>query len=152
NAILSPLWYVSFDHAGMLSRRGRCATFDAQADGYVRGEGVGVVVLRPLDAALAAGDTIHGLISGTAVGHGGHAHSLTAPSPSAQADVIAAAQRHAGTHAPLSYIETHGTGTHLGDPVEVEGLRLALSSLGQEGVRPASRVHLGALKTAIGHL
>ena len=152
NALLTPFWFAAFDNAGMLSARGRCATFDASADGYVRGEGVGAVVLRRLRDALDGGDTVHGVVSGTAVAHGGHAHSLTAPRPAAQAEVIAAAHRRASDRAPISYVETHGTGTPLGDPIEVEGLKLA--GVGADGtqLQCADRVHLGALKSAIGHL
>ncbi|MDO5092619.1 MAG: SDR family NAD(P)-dependent oxidoreductase [Propionibacteriaceae bacterium] len=152
NTLLTPFWFAAFDHAGMLSARGRCATFDAAADGYVRGEGVGAVVLRRLDEAVDDGDTIHGVISGSAVGHGGHAHSLTAPSPAAQATVIAAAHRRAGGQIPVSHIEAHGTGTPLGDPIEVEGLRLAGVGTGDSALNSALLVHLGALKPAIGHL
>lgn len=152
NALLTPFWFASFDHAGMLSARGRCASFDAAADGYVRGEGVGAVVLRRLDDALEDNDTIHGVISGTAVGHGGRAHSLTAPRPAAQAAVVAAAHRRAGGQVPVSHIETHGTGTPLGDSIEVEGLRLAGVGTGDPTVSSAPLVHLGALKPGIGHL
>lgn len=152
NALLSPFWFAAFDNAGMLSPRGRCATFDASADGYARGEGVGVVVLRRLSEALDEGDTVHGVVSGTAVAHGGHAHSLTAPRPAAQAEVIVAAHRQAGDRVPISYVEVHGTGTPLGDPIEVEGLKLAGVGTDGKGLRSADRVHLGALKSAIGHL
>ncbi|RJF41182.1 SDR family NAD(P)-dependent oxidoreductase [Actinomyces sp. 2119] len=152
NALLTPFWFAAFDNAGMLSPQGRCATFDASADGYVRGEGVGVVVLRRLRDALEDGDTVHGVVTGTAVAHGGRAHSLTAPRPAAQAEVVAAAHHQAGDRAPVSYVETHGTGTPLGDPIEVEGLRLAGIGTDATGAPRADRVYLGSLKSAIGHL
>ncbi|THA24095.1 SDR family NAD(P)-dependent oxidoreductase [Streptomyces sp. RKND-216] len=155
NVILSPGLLRSFADSGMLSPDGRCATFDAAADGYVRGEGAGAVVLKPLARALADGDEIHAVIRGSAVNHGGRSPSLTAPNPEAQARVIARAVRTAGV-APdtLSYIETHGTGTRLGDPVEVEGLKKAFTQLHQERREPlpdGDRVALGAVKSAIGH-
>ncbi|WP_180929722.1 SDR family NAD(P)-dependent oxidoreductase [Streptomyces sp. AJS327] len=152
NVLLSPTWYESFERAGMLSRAGRCATFDRDADGYVRGEGVGVVVLKRLSDALRDGDTVHALIRGTAVGHGGRGHSLTAPNAAAQADVIAAAYETARVSPwSVSFVETHGTGTELGDPIEVEGLASAFGRFAPDGV-PEPRCGLGAVKTAIGHL
>ncbi|WP_146056931.1 polyketide synthase, partial [Chromobacterium alticapitis] len=102
----------------------------AQADGYVRGEGVGMLMLKPLSAAERDGDHIYGLIRGSAENHGGRANSLTAPNPRAQADVIKAAFREAGVDpATVGYIEAHGTGTPLGDPIEIQGLKHAFSEL-----------------------
>ncbi|WP_198520502.1 SDR family NAD(P)-dependent oxidoreductase [Kitasatospora sp. CB02891] len=155
NAILSPGLLRSFAGSGMLSEDGRCKTFDAAADGYVRGEGVGAVVLKPLDRALADGDQIHAVIRGSAVNHGGRSTSLTAPNPEAQARVVAEAVRSAGV-APdtIGYIETHGTGTRLGDPVEIEGLKKAFTQLHAERgeLLPGDgRIALGAVKSAIGH-
>ncbi|MFC8350011.1 SDR family NAD(P)-dependent oxidoreductase [Streptomyces sp. NPDC057280] len=149
NVLLSPTYFASLAGAGMLSATGHCHTFDRAADGYVRGEGVAVVLLKPLARALADGDPVHAVLRGIAVGHGGRAHSLTAPRPSAQAEVVTAALRDAGVpgHA-LGYVETHGTGTELGDPIEIEGLRMALRGTGSE---PADCV-LGAVKASIGHL
>ncbi|MFI1720552.1 SDR family NAD(P)-dependent oxidoreductase [Streptomyces sp. NPDC020489] len=149
NVLLSPTYFASLTGAGMLSPTGRCHTFDRAADGYVRGEGVAAVLLKPLARALADGDPVHAVLRGIAVGHGGRAHSLTAPRPSAQADVVTAALRDAGVPGhSLAYVETHGTGTALGDPIEIEGLRMALGGTGSE---PAGCV-LGAVKAAIGHL
>ncbi|MEU3260649.1 alpha/beta fold hydrolase [Streptomyces albidoflavus] len=155
NVILSPGLLRSFARSGMLSADGRCKTFDAAADGYVRGEGAGAVVLKPLAKALADGDIVHAVIRGSAVNHGGRATSLTAPNPEAQARVIAQAVRTAGV-APdtLTYVETHGTGTRLGDPIELEGLRKAFTQLHAERGEPLphdGRVALGALKSVIGH-
>ncbi|MEU2494312.1 SDR family NAD(P)-dependent oxidoreductase [Streptomyces sp. NPDC007883] len=152
NALFSPTWFDSLETAGMLSATGRCWTFDERADGFIRGEGVGVVVLKPLDLALRDGDPVRGVIRGSAVNHGGRAHSLTAPNPQAQAEVVASALRRAGVHPrSVSFVETHGTGTRLGDPIEVAGLRTAFSRAGGE---PSGQpwCALGAVKTGIGHL
>ena len=150
NALLTPTSYLSASRAGMLSLEGRCKTFDSSADGYVRGEGVGVIVLKPLANAIAAGDIISGVIKGTAVNHGGHVSSLTVPNPNAQADVIVAACKRANISADsIAYIETHGTGTSLGDPIEINGLKKAFAALGATDVEYCA---LGAIKTHIGHL
>ncbi|MEZ3181299.1 SDR family NAD(P)-dependent oxidoreductase [Streptomyces pimonensis] len=151
NALFSPAWFDSLGQAGMLSPTGRCWTFDERADGFVRGEGVGVVVLKLLDRALADGDPIRAVVRGSAVNHGGRAHSLTAPRPEAQAEVVTAALNRAGV-APrtISYVETHGTGTRLGDPIEIAGLTTAFERSSEEADGPWC--HLGAVKANIGHL
>ncbi|SMF97504.1 Acyl transferase domain-containing protein [Methylomagnum ishizawai] len=132
---------------GVLSPDGRCHTFDARANGYVKGEGVGLVVLKPLDRALADGDPIHAVIRGSAVNHGGRAQSLTAPNPKAQRDLIRAALADAAAApATVGYIEAHGTGTELGDPVEIEALKEVFAEVA------ADSVALGAVKANIGHL
>jgi 3-oxoacyl-(acyl-carrier-protein) synthase/acyl carrier protein/SAM-dependent methyltransferase len=146
---------VCFERAGMLSRRGRCRTFDAGADGYVRGEGAAMLLLKPLARARADGDRIYGLVHGTAMNHGGTSVTVTSPNPYSQSSVIAAAHRDAGTSPEqVSYVETHGTGTVLGDPIEIAGLKRAFSTLAREhGVKLAPRsVGLGAVKTHLGHL
>ncbi len=151
NTLLSLEMHESFTQAGMLSRDGRCKTFSAQADGYVRGEGVGMVFLKPLSAAEQAGDHIYGLIKGSATNHGGRANSLTAPNPRAQADLIKAALQQAGVEpGTVSYIEAHGTGTSLGDPIEVQGLKSAFAELAV-GL-PMGYCGLGSVKSNIGHL
>ncbi|MFE6286676.1 SDR family NAD(P)-dependent oxidoreductase [Streptomyces sp. NPDC057877] len=151
NALFSPQWFDSLGQAGMLSPTGRCWTFDERADGFVRGEGVGVVVLKPLDRAVADGDPIRAVIRGSAVNHGGRAHSLTAPRPEAQAEVVVAALERAGVDPRgVSYVETHGTGTKLGDPIEIAGLTEAFDRLGARADTPWC--HLGAVKANIGHL
>ncbi len=156
NAALSPGLFTAFTKSGMLSPDGRCKTFDAAADGYVRGEGAGAVVLKRLDRAQADGDHIHGVIRATAVNHGGRSTSLTAPNPEAQAQVLVQAYHRAALSPDtVSYIEAHGTGTSLGDPVETDGLKRAFAQLSAEaGLPPAGRPHiaLGAVKTNIGHL
>ena len=148
--LLEPSLFVAYAASGMLSPCGRCRTFDQAADGYVRSEGVGVVVLKRLDDAIRDGDRIDAIIRGSAENHGGHTNSLTAPNPNAQAELLIAAYRDAGVSAEtVSYIEAHGTGTPLGDPIEVDGLKQAFRSL---GVRERGHCALGSVKTQIGHL
>ena len=132
-----------------LSPSSRCATFDASADGYVRGEGVCCVVVKRLADATADGDAIHGVVKSVAENHGGRAASLTAPNPLAQEQLYLQAYT-PELAAQVSFIETHGTGTALGDPVEVEALQAAWRALAVDG--PPERVGLGALKSNIGHL
>jgi acyl transferase domain-containing protein/NADP-dependent 3-hydroxy acid dehydrogenase YdfG/acyl carrier protein len=156
NVLVEPTTHTSLAKAGLLSPEGRCRTFSARADGFVRGEGSGMLVLKPLDRAERDGDQIYGLIRATAVNHGGRAQSLTAPNPRAQADLLVRAYRRAGVDpATVGYIEAHGTGTKLGDPIEINGLRSAFEQLyADTGRAPATRPHcgLGSIKSAIGHL
>jgi len=154
NVIVSPLLHTAFSRAGMLSPTGLCHSFDAQADGYVRGEGVGSILIKPLADAVRDGDAILATIRGTAVNHGGRASSLTAPNPHAQARVISDAWRETGVEASgIGYIEAHGTGTKLGDPVEIDGLREAFSLLSGTGELPAgAECSVGTVKANIGHL
>lgn len=152
NLTLTPTGYLAFGKSGMLAADGRCKTFDHRADGYVRGEGVGAVLLKPLSTALLEGDTIYAVVRGTAVNHGGRAASLTAPNSASQAAVITAAHRRGGTDASLvGYVEAHGTGTALGDPVEVKGLTQAFRELGVPSEQRQFTA-LGSVKTNIGHL
>ncbi|PJN35791.1 polyketide synthase [Streptomyces sp. CB02959] len=148
NVLLGTDTFVSAHRAGMLSPDGLCKTFDADANGYVRGEGVGVVVLKSLAAAERDGDAILGVLRGSAYNHGGRANSLTAPNADAQAELVTAA---VGDLDPdtIGYIETHGTGTALGDPVEVRALRTAFRRLGRTNDAACG---LGSVKTNIGHL
>ena len=156
NTIVTPNVYISFNKAGMLCEDGRCKTFSHQANGYVRGEGVGMLFLKKLKTAEEAGDHIYGVIRATAENHGGRANSLTAPNPKAQAELLITAYLKAGIDPrTVSYIETHGTGTELGDPIEINGLKTAFEELyrtmgDQEVVR--SHCGLGSVKTNIGHL
>ncbi len=142
----SVLKAVSF---GGLSPDGRCFTLDARANGYVRGEGGGVVLLKPLSDAMAAGDTIYCVIRGSAVNNDGGGDGLTSPSQSAQEQALRLAYRRAGVkRSEVRYVELHGTGTVVGDRVEAAALGAALGS-----VRPADRPLLvGSVKTNIGHL
>ncbi|WP_437836515.1 SDR family NAD(P)-dependent oxidoreductase [Sorangium sp. So ce1153] len=155
NVIVTPWAHILFGKAGMLSEDGRCKTFSKNADGYVRGEGVGMLVLKKLSAAERDGDHVYGLIRGTSENHGGRASSLTAPNPKAQTAVITAALREAGVEpGSVTYVETHGTGTPLGDPIEINGLKSAFAELTPGGA-PAEQgafCGLGSVKTNIGHL
>jgi natural product biosynthesis luciferase-like monooxygenase protein len=155
NLILSAVVQDSLNSAGMLAEDGRCKTFSDKADGYVRGEGIGLLLLRRLADARRAGDHVYGLILGSAENHGGRANSLTAPNPNSQADLLVTAYRRAGIDpATVGYIEAHGTGTKLGDPIEVNGLKQAFAALQKEtgGPLAAGQCGLGSVKTNIGHL
>ncbi|MDC0708551.1 SDR family NAD(P)-dependent oxidoreductase [Stigmatella sp. ncwal1] len=153
NLLLSPTPFIACSRAGMLSPDGRCMTFDKRANGYVRGEGAGAVLLKPLSQAIADGDRIHALIRGTGVNHGGHAQGLTVPNPRAQSEVLISVYEKAGVDpATLGYIETHGTGTSLGDPVEISGLRKLFSHFHGNPPPTRARCGLGTVKTNIGHL
>ncbi|WP_267897647.1 alpha/beta fold hydrolase [Actinokineospora spheciospongiae] len=154
NVILSPGLLIAFTKSGMLSPDGRCKTFDAAADGYVRGEGAGAVLLKPLRRAVDDGDHVYAVIKGSAVNHGGRSTSLTAPNPLAQARVLVRAHRDAGVDPDtVTYVEAHGTGTRLGDPIEAEGLKKAFTELyGSRGLPASGHIALGTVKTNIGHL
>ena len=143
---------VAYYKAGMLSRTGTCKTFDATADGYARSEGAVVMMLKPLSRALADRDNIHAVIKGVAVNHGGKSGGLTVPNPKRQADLVCAAFADAKVDAhTVSYIEAHGTGTPLGDPIEVEGLKQAFARM-EDGLILAKNCGIGSLKTNLGHL
>ena len=144
-----PWKYISFSKARMLSPDGRCRSFDKDANGYVPGEGVTVLLLQRLDDALAAGHRIHGLVKGSAVNHNGPTSGITVPRVEAQRDVILAAYRDAGFGADtVTYVEAHGTGTSLGDPIEVEALTQAF----REHTEDVGFCGLGSVKSNIGHL
>ncbi|AKL76887.1 type I polyketide synthase [Bacillus velezensis] len=155
NAIVSPDMHISFNKAGMLSEDGRCKTFSDQADGYVRAEGAGMIVLKTLSDAERDGDRIYAVIRGTAENHGGRAASLTSPNPKAQTEVMIKAYQQANIDPrTVSYIEAHGTGTALGDPIEINGLKAAFAALYQKaGVTAPDQPHcaIGSVKTNIGH-
>ncbi|MFM8332696.1 MAG: SDR family NAD(P)-dependent oxidoreductase [Candidatus Methylumidiphilus sp.] len=149
NLILSPVFHISSSKLGTISPDGLCKTFDASANGYGRGEGCGVVALKRLSDAQAQGDRILGVIRGSAVNQDGKSNGLTAPNGLAQEKVIREALARAGL-APgdIGYIEVHGTGTSLGDPIEVEAIGRVM-----QGRRPAEDpVILSTVKTNIGHL
>ncbi len=148
-ALLAPDYFVNFSHARMLALDGRCKTFDAAADGYVRSEGCGMLVLKRLSDALSAGDRIRAVIRGTATNQDGRSSGLTAPNGPSQEEVIrtALADGRVDPH-DVDYVEAHGTGTALGDPIEVQALGAALC-VG----RPADRLlRIGSAKTNMGHL
>jgi len=147
NLLLAPYPYLGFCSASMLSRRGRCFAFDERADGYVRGEGGGVVILRPLEDALADRDAVRAVIRGTAVNSDGRTIGLSLPSEAAQASLLRSVYARAGV-APeqLTFFEMHGTGTPAGDPIEAAAVG---HSLGQ---RRSDPLPIGSVKTNIGHL
>ena len=148
NAVLLPTVMVGFGKGGFLSGEGRCKSFDASADGYVRSEGAGVVVLKPLSQAEAEGDPIYAVIRATAVNQDGWSNGIAAPNPRAQEAVLREAYAKAGiSPGQVQYIEAHGTGTKLGDPVELE----ALGNVLREGRATGDRCRIGSVKTNIGH-
>jgi len=159
NLIITPWAHISYSKAGMLSEDGRCKTFSKAANGYVRGEGVAMLFLKPLSVAEADADHIYALIRGSSENHGGRANTLTAPNPKAQAELIKAAYREARIDPrTVTYIETHGSGTPLGDPIEIDGLKNAFEDLYFETEPSATHVDkqahcgIGSVKTNIGHL
>ncbi|AGB26046.1 polyketide synthase family protein [Mycobacterium sp. JS623] len=146
NLILRPETQLALSKWGMLSPRGRCRAFDAGADGFVRGEGAGVVVLKRLIDAVSDGDRVLAVVRGSAVNQDGRSNGLTAPNALAQQDVISRALQSADvTASSVNLIETHGTGTALGDPIEFD----ALAAVYGRGDGPCA---LGAVKTNFGHL
>jgi myxalamid-type polyketide synthase MxaD len=148
NLILSPAITMNFTKAGVMAPDGRCKTFDSGANGYVRSEGAGLVVLKPLSRALADGDTIYALIRGSAVNQDGRSNGLMAPNPAAQEAVLREAYRRAGVSAgDVQYVEAHGTGTLLGDPIEARALGRVLA----DGRAPGNFCAIGSVKTNIGH-
>jgi len=150
NLLLHPFGFVSFSKASMLSPRGRCRAFDATGDGYVRSEGGAFVLLKPLDRALADGDTIHAVIAGSGVNSNGHSHGgISVPTAAMQAELLQSVYRRAGVDPrSLAYLEAHGTGTAVGDPIEARALIEAVS-----GGRPADDpLLIGSVKTNLGHL
>ncbi|GLZ27948.1 hypothetical protein Lesp02_01380 [Lentzea sp. NBRC 105346] len=143
NLVLAPHDEAAF---GTLSPDGRCFTFDHRANGYVRGSGGGFVLLKPLADALADGDRVHCVVRGSAVNHDGTAAGFTVPSAAAQEDVVRSACARAGVRPEdVAYVELHGTGTPVGDPVEAAALGAVF------GTSPR-RVAVGSVKTNIGHL
>jgi amino acid adenylation domain-containing protein len=149
NLLLQTQIFAGFTKSGFLSPDGHCRAFDAQANGYVRGEGAGIVVLKPVSRALADGDAIYAIIRGGAINQDGRTNGLTAPSGPAQEAVLRASYRHAGVSpSQVDYVEAHGTGTPLGDPIELAALGSVLAERREPG-RPCA---IGSVKTNIGHL
>lgn len=147
--MITPDGFIGFSQAGMLSPDGRCAAFDASANGFVRGEGAGIVLLKPLAQALADGNPIHGVIIGSALNQDGHTNGISLPSPEAQARLVVDACADAGIN-PLQvgYVEAHGTGTAVGDPIEATALAHALC----RDRSPDEPLPIGSVKTNVGHL
>jgi acyl transferase domain-containing protein/acyl carrier protein len=149
NLILSPAITINFTKAGAMAPDGRCKAFDSRANGYVRSEGAGLVVLKPLSRALADGDPIYAVIRGSGVNQDGRSNGLMAPNPLAQEAVLREAYRRAGVSPGLvQYVEAHGTGTLLGDPIEAQALGAVLA-IDRPPERPCA---LGSVKTNLGHL
>ncbi len=149
NVILTPELTITFSQARMMSSDGHCKTFDESADGYVRGEGCGLVLLKPLVHAQSDGDTILAIIRGSAVNQDGRSNGITAPNGPSQEAVIRQALQNAKV-APeqISFVETHGSSTPLGDPIEVAALKAVLM---QQRTADQPCI-LGAVKTNVGHL
>src|SRR6266508_1765833 len=151
NLICHPDLSIAYHKAGMLAPDGRCKVFDAKADGYVRSEGAVMLLLKPLGAAIAERDQIHAVIRGSAINHGGLAGGLTVPNPQKQSELLIAAWQDAGIAAQdLTYIEAHGTGTSLGDPIEIQGIQAAYTQLASR--EPAKLCAIGSVKSNLGHL
>ncbi len=149
HVLLSPLPNIAFSQAGMMARDGRCKTFDNRADGYVRSEGVGLVVLKPMSRAIADGDRIYAVIRGSATNQDGRSNGLSAPNPQAQEAVLRAAYSAAGINPEaVTYVEAHGTGTKLGDPIEVGALARVVGA----GSGRQDSCLIGSVKSNIGHL
>ncbi|MCE3199741.1 type I polyketide synthase [Paenibacillus sonchi] len=149
NLNLSPTPFVSLSRVTALSPTGECYPFDQRANGMVLGEGAGAVLLKPLHAALRDGDHIHAVIKGSAVNNDGRSQGITAPRPQGQAEVIRDAFVRTGIHPEtVSYIETHGTATPLGDPIEIEGMTQAFSSFTDK----KQFCGIGSVKSSVGHM
>jgi acyl transferase domain-containing protein/acyl-CoA synthetase (AMP-forming)/AMP-acid ligase II len=149
NVMLTEGPNLNFSRAGVLAADGRCKTFDAAADGWVRGEGAGVVILKPLSRALADGDQVYAVIRGSAMNQDGRTNGLMAPSRRSQEQVLADAYRRAGVSpGTVQYVETQGLGTLLGDAIEAEALGAVLA----DGRATDDPCVIGSVKTNIGHL
>jgi len=147
-ALISPGCQSAFCKAGLLSPDGRCKSFDASANGYVRSEGAGAVLLKPLSAARANGDLIYALIHGTAINSDGRSNGMVAPNLRAQVDCVRQAFQRAGIDpATAQYVEAHGTGTRQGDPVELRALGTVLG----EGRPEEEPCRVGSVKSNLGH-
>jgi acyl transferase domain-containing protein/acyl carrier protein len=149
NVLLSPAIFRGFDEAGALSPTGACHSFDAAADGFVRGEGCGVAILKRLSDAVRDGDPVLAVVRGSAINQDGRSNGLMAPNPAAQMAVLRAAYSNAGVEPrDVQFVETHGTGTLLGDPIEARALGTVLGK-----GRPADApLLIGAVKSNLGHL
>lgn len=149
NALLRPETTMILSHATMVSRTGRCHSFDARADGYVRAEGAGLVVLKPLSAARRDGNPIYATILATDTNQDGRTNGLTVPSGDAQAALLRTVYREAGVHPEqVVFVEAHGTGTPVGDPIEMRAIGSVLG-----GTRPnGAALAVGSVKSNVGHL
>lgn len=149
NVMLRPEYFVTMSKGRYLSQQARCMTFDARADGYVRGEGCGLVVLKPLSEALRNGDPIYALIRATGVNQDGQTVGISLPNQEAQEALMADVYRQAGVSpGRVQYIEAHGTGTKAGDPIEARAINHVLS----RGRKAGETCIVGSVKTNVGHL
>ncbi|MEO7323244.1 MAG: SDR family NAD(P)-dependent oxidoreductase [Dokdonella sp.] len=149
NVSVHPHKYLTLSQGKFAASDGRCRSFGAGGDGYVPGEGVGAVFLKPLEHALRDGDHVYGVVRSSSINHGGKTNGYTVPNPNAQAELILAALTQAQiSPQSLSYIEAHGTGTSLGDPIEITGLSKAFDGQGEARQYCA----IGSVKSNIGHL
>ncbi|MFK7835027.1 MAG: SDR family NAD(P)-dependent oxidoreductase [Sulfitobacter sp.] len=148
NAMTHPSPFLAFSKAGMISPTGRISTFDASANGFVRGEGAGMIVIKPLSRAQADGDRIHAVIQGTATNQDGATNTITAPSQQAQTGMLRSLFNSVDiTPAQIGFVEAHGTGTPIGDPIEAGAIGTVI---GQHA--PDHRVYVGSAKANVGHL
>lgn len=148
NLILSPEHYINLCNMGMLSAKGKCSPFGIDADGFVDGEGVGSVLLKPLDMAIKDNNHIYGVIKSSSMNSGGKTSGYTVPNPNEQAKLIRKAIENGNIDPEnISYVEAHGTGTVLGDPIEIRGLQKAFQIKGNE-----KKCSIGSIKSNIGHL
>ncbi|HEX2925758.1 MAG TPA: beta-ketoacyl synthase N-terminal-like domain-containing protein, partial [Ruminiclostridium sp.] len=149
NLYLHPSTYVELCLKKMLSEDGKCKSFGKGASGFVPGEGVGAVLLKPLSRAIADKDNIYAVIRGSSINHGGKTNGYTVPNPNAQGDLVRAVMDKAGVNSRIiSYIEAHGTGTELGDPIEITGLNQAF----RKDTLDTGFCAIGSVKSNIGHL
>lgn len=148
NVSIHPNKFLILSEGGFASENGRCSSFGAEGDGYVPAEGVGSILLKPLNKAIEDGDNIYGVIKSTFVNHGGKTNGFTVPNPTAQTEVISRALNKANINPKIvNYIETHGTGTPLGDPIEIESLSEAFNEYNLEN----GSCSIGSVKSNIGH-
>lgn len=149
NLNIHPMKYIQLSQGRFAASDGRCHSFGIDGDGYVPGEGVGSVLLKPLPQAVRDGDHIYAVIKGTSINHGGKTHGFTVPNPNAQANLISHALKKSGVDPrTISYIEAHGTGTSLGDPIEIN----ALAKSFREYTKDKQYCSIGSAKSNIGHL
>jgi acyl transferase domain-containing protein/acyl carrier protein/phospholipid N-methyltransferase len=147
--IITPGGFIGFSQASMLSPEGHCKAFDAAANGFVRGEGAGMLLLKRLSRAVADGDPIQGVIIGTALNQDGHTNGISLPSVEAQARLVIEACANAGiSPSQIGFVEAHGTGTAVGDPIEAHALSQALC----RDRAPENPLLIGSVKTNLGHL
>jgi hybrid polyketide synthase/nonribosomal peptide synthetase FtdB len=149
NVITTPEYTIAESKGGFLSPEGRCKTFDTGADGYARGEGAGVVILKPLSQAIADNDFVYAVIRGTGVNQDGHTNGITVPRGESQENLMKEVYRNAGiSPRQIRYIEAHGTGTPTGDPIEAKAIANAVAA----DLPPGEKCIVGSVKTNIGHL